>query len=75
MGEQTQGTAVAQGEPSFLTRRVLRPFLPRLTHTEGNSEFILSEFTTSGENVLTVGRFEPKIVYVTLMTTAEQSLE
>lgn len=53
----------------------LRSFLPLLTHSEGNSEFILSEFTKSGENVLTVGGSELKIACITLVKISEQSLE
>lgn len=77
MGEQTQGTAVAQGGAIIPYKECgsLRSFLPLLTHTEGNSEFILSEFAKSGENVLTVGGSELKIACITVMTITEQSLE
>lgn len=54
---------------------VLRSFLPLLTHTEVNSEFISSEFMKPGKNVLTVGGFELKIACIILMTVTEQSLE
>jgi len=77
MGEHTQGTAVAQGEAVIPYKEwgSLRSFLPLLAHTEGNSEFILSEFTKSGENVLTVAGSELRLACITLMAITEQSLQ
>lgn len=75
MGEQAQGTAVAEGEALIPYKECgsLRSFLPLLTHTEGNSGFILSEFTKAGENVLTIGGCELKIAYCTLNKITESS--